>query len=445
MDNLIKIPPHNLEAEQYVLGSMLLDREIIVSISSIIKKEDFYSEAHKEIYGAICELFEKSKPVDIITVAEELNKKGILEKVGGIDYITNLMIGVPTTVNVMHYARIIEEKSILRKLIRISGKIIEKSFEQSEEVEQILDFAEKNIFDIIEKRSSHEFVPIKEVLFNAFDRIEFLYKNKGRIVGVPTGFSELDSKTSGFNPSDFILIAARPSMGKTSFALNIALHAAVREKIPVAIFSLEMSKEQLVQRMLCSEAFVDFMKLRTGNLEEEDWERLARVLAPLSEAPVYIDDTPAISVSELRAKARKLKIEKGLGMVMVDYLQLMQGNNNRENRQQEISEISRSLKALARELNVPVVALSQLSRAPESRSDHRPQLSDLRESGAIEQDADLVLFLYRDEYYHPDTEKKNMAEVIIAKQRNGPTGVVELAWLGQYTKFANLERYRTEE
>jgi len=445
MEHLVKVPPHNLEAEQYVLGSMLLDREIIVTISSIIKREDFYSEAHKEIYTAICELFEKSEPVDIITVAEELNKKGILEKVGGIDYITNLMIGVPTTVNVMHYARIIEEKSILRKLIRISGKIIEKSFEQSEEVEHILDFAEKNIFDIIEKRSSHEFVPIKEVLFNAFDRIEFLYKNKGKIVGVPTGFSELDNKTSGFNPSDLILIAARPSMGKTSFALNIALHAAVREKIPVAIFSLEMSKEQLVQRMLCSEAFVDFMKLRTGNLEEEDWERLARVLAPLSEAPIYIDDTPAISVSELRAKARKLKIEKGLGLVMVDYLQLMQGNSNRENRQQEISEISRSLKALARELNVPVVALSQLSRAPESRSDHRPQLSDLRESGAIEQDADLVLFLYRDEYYHPDTDKKNIAEVIIAKQRNGPTGVIELAWLGQYTKFANIERYRTEE
>jgi replicative DNA helicase len=314
-------------------------------------------------------------------------------------------------------------------------------YEEGRDVEEVLDEAERMIFEIAQRRSMEGFASIRDVVIETFDMIEQLYKNKGRMTGVPTGFLDLDEMTSGFQPSDLIIIAARPSMGKTSFALNIAQYAAIREKVPVAIFSLEMSKEQLVQRMLCAEAHIDSHKLRTGNLDEDDWPKLARAMGPLSEAPIFIDDTPGINIMEMRAKARRLKAEKGLGLILIDYLQLMQGRGNSENRQQEISEISRSLKALARELRVPVVALSQLSRAPEMRQDHRPILSDLRESGSQEQDSDLVAFLYRDEYYHPDTDKKNIAEVIIAKQRNGPTGVIELVWLDKYTKFANKAKY----
>lgn len=435
-----RIPPQNIEAEQSVLGSMLLDKEAIPAVAEILKNDDFYREDHGEIYEAIMDLFNKAEPVDLITVTEQLKSRGTLDKVGGLEYITNLATSVPTTANVKHYTNIVEEKSILRKLIRASSEIIDMSYEASDEVSIILDNAERNIFDILQKRGSKGFYHVKEILIEAFNRLEELYNNKEFITGVPSGFVDLDYKTSGFQNSDLILIAARPSMGKTAFALNIAQHAAIYKKIPVAVFSLEMSREQLVNRIMCSEALIDSQKMRTGNLDDEDWDKIARTLGPLSEAPIYIDDTPGVSVMEIRAKCRRLKLEKNLGLIIIDYLQLMQGRGRIENRQQEISEISRSLKILAKEIKVPVIALSQLSRAPEARSDRRPVLSDLRDSGAIEQDADMVMFIYRDDYYNQDTEKKNIAEIIIAKHRNGSTGTVELVWLGQYTKFGNLKK-----
>jgi replicative DNA helicase len=444
MDTLQRVPPQNIEAEQSVLGSMLLEKEAILSASEILKGEDFYKESHKKIFEVIIDLYDKNEPVDLITVSEELRKRNALEEIGGITYITALANSVPTAANVAYHAKIVKDKSIMRKLIHVSTKLVSMGYEEGRDVEEVLDEAERMIFEIAQRRSMEGFASIRDVVIETFDMIEQLYKNKGRMTGVPTGFLDLDEMTSGFQPSDLIIIAARPSMGKTSFALNIAQYAAIREKVPVAIFSLEMSKEQLVQRMLCAEAHIDSHKLRTGNLDEDDWPKLARAMGPLSEAPIYIDDTPGINIMEMRAKARRLKAEKGLGLILIDYLQLMQGRGNSENRQQEISEISRSLKALARELRVPVVALSQLSRAPEMRQDHRPILSDLRESGSQEQDSDLVAFLYRDEYYHPDTDKKNIAEVIIAKQRNGPTGVIELVWLDKYTKFANKAKYYNE-
>ncbi|WP_422120690.1 replicative DNA helicase [Koleobacter methoxysyntrophicus] len=444
MDTLQRVPPQNIEAEQSVLGSMLLEKEAILSASEILKGEDFYKESHKKIFEVIIDLYDKNEPVDLITVSEELRKRNALEEIGGITYITALANSVPTAANVAYHAKIVKDKSIMRKLIHVSTKLVSMGYEEGRDVEEVLDEAERMIFEIAQRRSMEGFASIRDVVIETFDMIEQLYKNKGRMTGVPTGFLDLDEMTSGFQPSDLIIIAARPSMGKTSFALNIAQYAAIREKVPVAIFSLEMSKEQLVQRMLCAEAHIDSHKLRTGNLDEDDWPKLARAMGPLSEAPIFIDDTPGINIMEMRAKARRLKAEKGLGLILIDYLQLMQGRGNSENRQQEISEISRSLKALARELRVPVVALSQLSRAPEMRQDHRPILSDLRESGSQEQDSDLVAFLYRDEYYHPDTDKKNIAEVIIAKQRNGPTGVIELVWLDKYTKFANKAKYYNE-
>jgi len=437
-----RIPPQNIEAEQSVLGAILLDKEVLSSVTEIISSQDFYREDHREIFEAIMDLYEKGEPIDLITVAEQLKVRGSLEAVGGLEYLTNLASLVPTTANAKHYAKIVEEKSILRRLIKASNEIINMGYEAAEEVSYVLDKAEKSIFDVLQKRNTQGFALIKDVLIDTFNRLEELYNNKGYITGIPTGFVDLDYKTAGLQNSDLILIAARPAMGKTSFVLNIAQYAAIHEKVPVAIFSLEMSKEQLVNRMLCCEAMVDSQKMRTGKLEDSDWQKVARALGPLSEAPIYIDDTPGLSVAEIRAKCRRLKLEKNLGLVVIDYLQLMQGRGKSESRQQEISEISRSLKILAKEINVPVLTLSQLSRAPELRSDHRPILSDLRESGAIEQDADIVMFLYRDDYYNPDTEKKNIAEVIIAKHRNGSTGTVELAWLGQYTKFANLEKYR---
>ncbi|WP_136479528.1 replicative DNA helicase [Acetivibrio thermocellus] len=437
-----RIPPQNIEAEQSVLGAILLDKEVLSSVTEIISSQDFYREDHREIFEAIMDLYEKGEPIDLITVAEQLKVRGSLEAVGGLEYLTNLASLVPTTANAKHYAKIVEEKSILRRLIKASSEIINMGYEAAEEVSYVLDKAEKSIFDVLEKRNTQGFALIKDVLIDTFNRLEELYNNKGYITGIPTGFVDLDYKTAGLQNSDLILIAARPAMGKTSFVLNIAQYAAIHAKVPVAIFSLEMSKEQLVNRMLCCEAMVDSQKMRTGKLEDSDWQKVARALGPLSEAPIYIDDTPGLSVAEIRAKCRRLKLEKNLGLVVIDYLQLMQGRGKSESRQQEISEISRSLKILAKEINVPVLTLSQLSRAPELRSDHRPILSDLRESGAIEQDADIVMFLYRDDYYNPDTEKKNIAEVIIAKHRNGSTGTVELAWLGQYTKFANLEKYR---
>ncbi|OPX45696.1 replicative DNA helicase [Ruminiclostridium hungatei] len=443
LGTLGRIPPQSIEAEQSVIGSMLIDKEVIPVVMEVLKPEDFYRPDHKEIYDVIIELFDRAQPIDLITVSERLKLHGKLELVGGLEYLTNIATEVPTTSNVKHYAKIVEEKSLLRKLIRASSDIVELGFSASEEVSFILDKAEQNIFDILQKRSSQGFVPIKDVLVDTFNKLEELYNNKGHITGIPTGFSDLDFKTSGLHNSDLVLVAARPAMGKTAFALNLAQNAAVHSGIPVAIFSLEMSKEQLVNRMLCSEAMVDSNKMKTGQLEDNDWQKVARALGPLSEAPIFIDDTPGISITEIRAKCRRLKLEHNLGLVVIDYLQLMQGSKSRgENRQQEISEISRSLKILAKEINIPVICLSQLSRAAETRTDHRPILSDLRESGAIEQDADIVMFLYRDDYYNPDTEKKNIAEVILAKHRSGSTGTVELVWLGQYTKFANLEKFR---
>lgn len=438
-----RIPPQSLEAEQSVLGSMLIDKEVVPVVMEILKPEDFYRPDHKEIYDVIIELFDRAQPIDLITVSERLKLHGKLELVGGLEYLTNIATEVPTTANVKHYAKIVEEKALLRKLIKASSDIVDLGYNASEEVSYILDKAEQNIFDILQKRSSQGFVPIKDVLVDTFNKLEELYNNSGNITGIPTGFADLDFKTSGLHNSDLILIAARPAMGKTAFALNLAQNAAVHSNVPVAVFSLEMSREQLVNRMLCSEAMVDSNRMKTGKLEDNDWQKVAKALGPLSEAPIFIDDTPGVSITEIRAKCRRLKLEHNLGLVIIDYLQLMQGSRSKsENRQQEISEISRSLKILAKEINVPVITLSQLSRAPEARTDHRPILSDLRESGAIEQDADIVMFLYRDDYYNPETEKKNIAELILAKHRNGSTGTVELVWLGQYTKFANLEKFR---
>ncbi|SHF32966.1 replicative DNA helicase [Caldanaerobius fijiensis DSM 17918] len=436
----VRVPPHNIEAEQAVLGAILLDNDVITDVVELLKPEDFYRESHSIIYRTILELYDKNQPVDLITVTDELNQRKLLDKVGGAAYLTSLVAGVTSISNVQHYCKIIEEKAVMRRLIVASSEIMDAGYSESDDVEGILDIAEQKIFDIAQSRNRQPFTPIKDILIETIDRIDELYKNKGKIIGLPSGFVDLDMKTSGFQPSDLILIAARPSMGKTAMAMNIVEYVAIKQKVPVMVFSLEMSKQQLTQRLLCSLSMVDSHKLRMGDLTEEDWPKLAAAVGILSEAPIYIDDTPAITTMEMRAKCRRLKLEKGLGLVVIDYLQLMQSNKKAESRQQEVSEISRSLKALAREIDVPVIALSQLSRAPETRSDHRPMLSDLRESGSIEQDADIVMFLYRDDYYNPDTDKKNIAEVIIAKQRNGPTGTVELAWLGQYTKFANIAR-----
>ena len=436
-----KVPPHDLEAEQAIIGSMLTDRDAVISSIEVLKEEDFYREDNRAIYSAILNLYNRSEPIDIITVKAELESMGKFEQVGGLEYLAELPEKVPTTANAEKYIKIVEEKSILRRLIKTANEIIELGYSPTEDVEDIMEGAEKKIFAIMQQKNQKSYTPIKDVLVESFTKLEELYNRKQHITGVPTGFSELDYKTAGLHGSDLILIAARPAMGKTAFALNIATNASVRAKVPVAVFSLEMSKDQLVNRILCSEAMVDSNKVRTGKLEENDWTKLAESIGPLSEAEIYIDDTPGISVTEIRAKCRKLKLEKNIGMVVIDYLQLVQGSNKRNgSREQEISEISRSLKILAKELNVPVIALSQLSRAAEQRPDHRPMLSDLRESGAIEQDADIVMFLYRDDYYNEDSEKKDIAEVIIAKHRGGSTGTVELLWLGSYTKFVNLEK-----
>ena len=436
-----KVPPHDLEAEQAIIGSMLTDRDAVISSIEVLKEEDFYREDNRAIYSAILNLYNRSEPIDIITVKAELESMGKFEQVGGLEYLAELPEKVPTTANAEKYIKIVEEKSILRRLIKTANEIIELGYSPTEDVEDIMEGAEKKIFDIMQQKNQKSYTPIKDVLVESFTKLEELYNRKQHITGVPTGFSELDYKTAGLHGSDLILIAARPAMGKTAFALNIATNASVRAKVPVAVFSLEMSKDQLVNRILCSEEMVDSNKVRTGKLEENDWTKLAESIGPLSEAEIYIDDTPGISVTEIRAKCRKLKLEKNIGMVVIDYLQLVQGSNKRNgSREQEISEISRSLKILAKELNVPVIALSQLSRAAEQRPDHRPMLSDLRESGAIEQDADIVMFLYRDDYYNEDSEKKDIAEVIIAKHRGGSTGTVELLWLGSYTKFVNLEK-----
>ena len=438
-----KIPPNDTEAEQAVLGSMLTDKEATIAAIEVLKEEDFYREDNKLIYRAILNLYNRAEPVDIITLKAELKSMGKLEAVGGLEYIVQLPDRVPTTSNVEQYIKIVEEKSMLRALIKTADELITLGYDPTQEVEQVIDTAEKKIFEVMQKKNQKGYSSMKDILIDTFTQLEQLYNQKEMITGVPTGFADLDYRTSGLHNSDLILVAARPAMGKSAFALNIATHAAVRGKVPVAIFSLEMSKEQMANRILCSEAMVDSAKVRTGKIDDEEWGKLAAASGELSEAGIYIDDTPGISVMEIRAKCRKMKLEKNIGLVVIDYLQLVQGSNRKGgSREQEIAEISRSLKILAKEINVPVIALSQLSRAPEQRVDHRPMLSDLRESGSIEQDADIVMFLYRDDYYNEDTDKKNIAEVIIAKHRSGATGTVELLWLGNYTKFANIDRYR---
>lgn len=436
------VPPHSLEAEQSVLGAMIIDKTAINTAIEILKPEDFYREANKEVFEAIIDLFNKNEPVDLITLSEELKSRGTLENIGGLTYLANLSSGVSTTANIKYYCEIVEEKSILRRLIKTCDDIIGKSYENSEDVGSIIEQAEKGIFDITQGRDRDGFASIKDALLESFSRMEEMAAKGGGITGLTTGFIDLDNKLSGLQKSDLILLAARPSMGKTALGLNIALNSALKEDAKVAIFSLEMSKEQLVQRMLSSFAHVELQNIINGNLTEEEWMKVIQAMGPLSQVDIFIDDTAGISLTEMKAKSRRLKVENGLDLIVIDYLQLMESSSRQENRQQEISAISRGLKALAKEMDCPVIALSQLSRAPELRSDHRPILSDLRESGAIEQDADVVLFLYRDEYYNVDSEKKNIGEVIIAKHRNGPTGTVELVWMGPFTKFANYEKFR---
>lgn len=433
-----RVPPYSVEAEQSVLGAMLLDAEAVLAAGEILRPEDFYQENHQHIFRTMVELANRGVACDLVTVSEALRQEGRLEAVGGIAYLSDLAAAVPSTANIEYYAHIVSEKSLLRQLIREANRIIEQSYAATDEASAILDEAERAILNVAQRRGGRDFLPVREALVEAFDRIEYLAQNHGVIPGLSTGFRDLDRLTSGLQPADFIVVAARPSMGKTSFCLNIAQHVAAVEKRPVALFSLEMSREQLVQRLLAAEARISGQKLRTGALDEEDWPRLVAAMGRLAELPIFIDDSPVLTVMDIRAKTRRLVQEHGPGLVIIDYLQLIQGHGRTESRQQEISEISRGLKALAREVKSPVVALSQLSRAVEQRVDKRPVLSDLRESGAIEQDADLVAFIYRDEYYNPDTDKKGIAEVIISKQRNGPTGVVQLAFLKDFTLFYNL-------
>ena len=444
--DLGKVPPHDIEAEQAILGCMLTDRDSVISAIEVLKADAFYREDNKAIYSAILSLYAKSEPIDIITVKAELIENGNFERVGGLEYLASLPERVPTTSNVEKYIKIVDEKAMLRSLINSANELVALGYDETEDVDRIMDMAEKKIFDLSQKKNSKGYTSIKDVLVESFAKLEELYNQKGKLSGTSTGFADLDLKTSGLHDSDLIIVAARPAMGKSAFAINLATNVALQANKGVAIFNLEMSKEQVGNRILCSEAMVDSNKIRTGQVEDDDWVKLASTLGRLSEAPIYIDDTAGISIMEIRAKCRKLKIEKDIGLVVIDYLQLIQGSGNRNSsREQEISEISRSLKILAKELNIPVIALSQLSRGVEKRDDKRPMLSDLRESGEIEQDADIVIFLYRDDYYNEDSEKKNVAELILAKHRGGSTGTVDLAWLPSYTKFANLERRYFEE
>ena len=436
-----RVPPQNIEAEQSVLGAMLIEKEAIPKVMEILRDTDFYREAHRVIFNAMLELYNKNEAVDMITVTEILKRDNKLEDVGGIAYVTSLANAVPTAANVTYHASIIEEKSILRQLVSVSTQIASMGYEANDDVKNIIDSAESKILEISNRKKTADFTPINEIVLDSFKSIEALMGNKNGLTGLPTGFEDLDNLTSGLHGSDFIILAARPSMGKTAFVLNIAQYVAIHSQQTTAIFSLEMSKEQLVNRMFSLESRVDAQKLRSGNLTDADWEMLIEGAGNVGRSKLIIDDTPGISISELRSKCRKYKLEHDLKLIIIDYLQLMSGSGRHsESRQQEISDISRSLKALARELNVPVVALSQLSRAVEQRPDHRPMLSDLRESGAIEQDADVVMFIYRDDYYNKDSEMKGISEIIVAKQRNGPIGTVNLVWLPQYTRFANMEK-----
>ena len=433
-----RLPPQNLEAEQSVLGAMLLDTEALVEVAEILSSRDFYREIHQHIFDTLMDLFNKGEAVDLVTICEELENRDLLERVGGAAYLATLANITPTAAHARYYAGIVKEKALLRALIRSATGIVEKSYGYVENIEEFLDEAEQTIFDVARKKDTRSFIHLREALEQTFEKLERLYERKSGITGLPTGFPDLDNITSGFQESDLIIIAARPSMGKTTLAVNIAQQMAAAEGVPVAFFSLEMSGEQLAQRMLCSAAEIDAQRLRRGFLSSEDWPRLTQTVGPLSELPLFIDDTPAISVMEMRAKARRLKLEKGLCAVFIDYLQLMRGSERAENRQQEISGISRSLKALAKELRCPVVALSQLSRAVEQRQDKRPILSDLLDSGGIEANADMVVFIYREDYYFPETEKKHVTEILISKQRNGPTGKVELYFMDRFTKFASI-------
>ena len=435
-----RILPHSIEAEKAVIGSMIMDADAIGAASEIITGDDFYQRQYGLLFDAMVELTGEGKPVDLITLQENLKMKDVPDELCSIEFISELVDQVPTSANVRHYAQTVYDKAALRRLIKANEEIENMCYMNKEPLEDILEVTEKKMFDLLQHRSTEEFVPIKDVVLSVINKIEASAKHKGTVTGISTGFYDLDYKTSGLQPSDLILIAARPSMGKTAFVLNLAQYIAVRNKVPTAIFSLEMSKDQLVNRILSMASKVDSQSMRTGNLSGADWEKLVESAGIISEAPLMIDDTPGISIADLRSKCRKFKLEQGLGLVIIDYLQLMSGGRHSESRQQEISEISRSLKALAREINAPVIALSQLSRACETRPDHRPMLSDLRESGAIEQDADVVMFIYRDDYYNKDTDKKGISEIIIAKQRNGPIGTVELVWLPDYTKFANKEK-----
>ena len=437
---LKRVMPHSIEAEQSVIGAMIMDRDAVTVASEMLNVEDFYQKQYGILFEAMTELYSEGKPIDLITLQNRLKEKDVPPEISSLEFVRDMITTVPTSANVKYYAEIVSEKALLRRLIKVNEDIAAECYAGKERVEDILEDTEKQIFQVLQRRSSDDFVPIKEVVLNALDKIEAASRSKGSVTGMATGFIDLDYKTSGFQPSDLILIAARPSMGKTAFVLNIAEYMAFRSNETVAIFSLEMSKEQLVNRIFALESRVDSQILRTGNLSDSDWANLIEAAGTIGRSNLIIDDTPGISVAELRSKCRKFKLEHNLGIIMIDYLQLMQGSRRSESRQQEISDISRSLKELARELQVPVVALSQLSRAVEQRPDHRPMLSDLRESGAIEQDADVVMFLYRDDYYNHDTEKKDVAEVIIAKQRNGPIGTVELAWLPRFTKFANMKK-----
>ncbi|MCM8796758.1 MAG: replicative DNA helicase [Candidatus Omnitrophica bacterium] len=438
---LDKIPPQNLEAEKAVLGSMLLDEEAISVACESLNADSFYNESHRKIFQTILDLYNANKAVDLITLTDELKKNGLLDEIGGVSYLTALVNSVPTSANISHYVSIVKEKSILRTLITNATKIVSFCYESEGNIDEVVDMAERSIFEVSDKRTQGSYLLLKDVIKDSIEVIDKLYQKKTHVTGIPSGYIDFDIKTAGLQPSDLIIVAGRPSMGKSAFALGIAEYAGVVEKIPTVIFSLEMSKEQLVQRMLCAHAKVDAHKVRTGFLSTSDWPRLTAAAGKLSEAPIFIDDTPAISVMELRAKARRLKSHHNIQLIILDYLQLMRGSGtNIESRQQEISEISRSLKALARELNVPLIAISQLSRAVEARTDHRPQLSDLRESGAIEQDADVVVLLLREEYYNPTPDNQGIAEVIIAKQRNGPVGSMKLTFIKEYTRFENIAR-----
>lgn len=435
-----RIPPQNIEAEQAVLGAIFLEPSSLVLASEVLIPEDFYRATHQKIYNAMLTLADKGEPVDLVTVTSILADQELLEEIGGVSYLSDLANSVPTAANIEYYSKIVEEKSILRRLIRTATQIATDGYSREDEVQVLLGEAEKRIMEVAQKKNVSAFQNIKDVLVQTYDNIELLHNRKGETTGIPTGFTELDRMTAGFQRNDLIIVAARPSVGKTAFALNIAQNVATKTDENVAIFSLEMGADQLVMRMLCAEGNIDAQNLRTGNLTAEDWGKLTMAMGSLSNAGIYIDDTPGIRVGDIRAKCRRLKQDSGLGMVLIDYLQLIQGNGRTDNRQQEVSEISRSLKELARELQVPVIALSQLSRGVEQRQDKRPMMSDIRESGSIEQDADIVAFLYRDDYYDKETENKNIIEIIIAKQRNGPVGTAQLAFVKEYNKFVNLER-----